>query len=164
MSGNQPPVDVVDEFARVIAVIGAATGAVGLFVSYFGLDRRGQWRRRHAAIQLINGSLTELDQHVDADASPLAAPSLWTVGVATALIDIDAAVETIPYRTFRRSLKRLHTDLVAVRGMNQPNPTDVSQGKGFALSAPQRAGLRRARQELDALHKMQKKATQKGVV
>lgn len=154
----------VDLFARWVGGTGAATALVSLVVSFFGLDRRGMWRRRHASIEGIRPALDEIDQQVDPAAIPQAMLTLWGVGVQLALDDIATREGSIPYRRFRRQLRAVHQELVIVRGMQQPDEAAVKSGEGITMTIEQRAGLNRARAALDELRKMKQKAAQRGVV
>ncbi|MFQ6170405.1 hypothetical protein ACK8HX_02260 [Oryzobacter sp. R7] len=154
----------MDVFARWIGGIGAITGVAGLAISYFGWDRRGLWRRRHASIRLIQVSLEELDSAVDPGASPQAMLSLWGIQVQTALDDLAAHRGAIPYRRFRSELKVLNDELVTVRGTQPPTREQEISGDGVVLTTQQRSALGRARACLDRLKALEQKASQKGVV
>lgn len=129
-----------DIFARVVAGVALLLTLVQMYAG----TRTRLWIRRSSNVEDVQRTLEELKVGLDAAAADaLGAASLWTQSVDVLVQSLGEQVAVVPDRRLARLARRIHDDVVALRGTATPSNEDLLNN-GVTLNAEQRKLLERA--------------------
>lgn len=129
-----------DYIARVLAILALLFTAAQMIIAW----RRDVWRRRATNSAALKDTLAEVQPVLTAADTPLGAANLWTGAIDLHMASMLEELAEVPDLQLGRQVRRLHKDLVRIRGMSTPTNTDLL-GPGVTLNGEQRRLLEDAR-------------------
>lgn len=146
-----------DNLARVIAVAALFLSAGQMLIA----SRRGVWRRRAANVPDLRVTLDELRVVLEGGSDARGAANLWTRAMDAHMVSLLEQVETVPDRRLALLARRIHDEVVAIRGMATPSDDDL-MSNGVTLNSEQRQLLERACSDVRASRARIAKCIRKG--
>ncbi|WP_250442693.1 hypothetical protein [Actinotalea sp. C106] len=134
-----------DVLARAIAVAALALTVLQMVLA----SRRGLWTRRAANVGDLRRTLEELRSVLDSARDTRGAGNLWTQTMDAHMFSLREQVAEVPDRKLSRLARRLHDEVVAIRGMATPTNEDLLD-RGVSLNVEQQRLLERARADVGA--------------
>lgn len=134
-----------DLVARGLAIAALALTLVQMYIG----ARRALWRRRAANVPELRRVLDEVRAVLDGATEQRGAGNLWTQAMAAHMAALLEQAAIVPDSRLVGLVRRVHDDVVAIRGMSTPSDDDLLDA-GVALTDEQRRLLSRARTNLKA--------------